>query len=94
MKRVAIFDLSAADLKLFESYEAAVLPLLDKYGARLESRLRAVNDAAEFHVLFFPSDAAYEQYRADPVRVAAQDVWRACGATVTSFEVAALLSAD
>ena len=94
MRRVAIFDLSAADLKLFESYEAAVLPLLEKYGGRLESRLRAVDGAAEIHILFFPSEAAYEQYRADPVRIAAQAVWRACGATVTSFEVGALPLAD
>lgn len=94
MRRVAIFDLSAADLPLFESYEAAVLPLLQKYGARLESRLRAIDGAAEIHTIFFPSNAAYEQYRADPERIAAQEIWRASGATVKSFEVAGLPTAD
>jgi uncharacterized protein (DUF1330 family) len=93
VRRVAVFDLRAADLTLFNSYEAQVLPLLDRYGGRLESRLRAVDSSAEIHILFFPSDAAYEQYRADPVRVAAQEIWRACGASVTSYEVAPVLMA-
>ncbi len=73
-------DLSNADLALFEAYEAQALALLGKYGARLEERLRSVDAASETHLLFFPNEAAFRAFRADPDRAAIQDQWIACGA--------------
>jgi hypothetical protein len=52
----------------FQRFEAAVLPLLPKYGARLERRLRSLDGSVEIHVLSFPSPEALESYRADPER--------------------------
>ena len=80
-------DLSAADLELFEAYETLVLGLLDKYGAGLEARYRALDDSREFHLLDFPDAAARDAYRGDPVRLAAQAMWARCGASATSREV-------
>ena len=53
-------DLSQAELALFDAYEAEVLPLLGKYGARLEERLRAEDGNSEVHLLYFPDDQALD----------------------------------
>lgn len=81
-------DLSAADIALFEAYEARVLELLPAHGARLELRLRATDDRSETHLLYFPHAAALDAYRADPVRVAVQSLWDRSGAHSTLTEVA------
>ena len=80
-------DLTAADLPLFEAYEAQVLRLLGKYDATLEARHRALDDSREFHLLRFPDAAAREAFRADPARLAAQEMWVKCGASAVSREV-------
>jgi hypothetical protein len=49
-------------------FEAAVLPLLPKHGARLERRLRTRDGRVEIHIVSFPSPEALESYRADPGR--------------------------
>jgi uncharacterized protein (DUF1330 family) len=87
MHRLVTIDLSAADIQEFEAYEATVLPLLAKYGARLEMRLRSVDGLSETHVLFFPDMQAFENFREDPIRVAAQPSWKACGAKSVTVEV-------
>ena len=80
-------DLTAADLTLFEAYEARVLGLLGKHGATLETRCRALDDSREFHLLRFPDGVAREAYRSDPARLAAQAMWVRCGASAISREV-------
>jgi len=83
-------DLSQADLALFDAYEAKVLPLLGRYGARVERRLRATDRSSETHLLFFPDAASLAAYRADPDRLAAADDWGVSGATSVVSEVESL----
>jgi hypothetical protein len=52
----------------FRRFEAAVLPLLATYEARLERRLRGPDGRVEIHILWFPSREALDGYRADPKR--------------------------
>lgn len=80
-------DLSAAELGVFEEYENRVLALLPKYGATLEARVRSLDDRSEVHLLRFPDDEALEASRNDPDRLAAQDLWTRCGASLASREV-------
>jgi hypothetical protein len=63
---------------LLIDYEDQVLARLDVYGARVLQRLRAADADAdgpfETHVLEFPSQAALDEYMADPERVALSDL--------------------
>lgn len=92
MRRLVTIDLSDADVPVFDAYEATVLSLLDKHGGRLEMRVRSLDGCSETHLLFFPSAQAFENYRADPIRVAAQDDWQRCGAKSVVTEVDVLTS--
>jgi len=92
MRRLVTIDLSDADVPIFEAYEAKVLPLLAKYGGQLEMRVRSLDGCSEIHLLLFPNAQAFENYSADPIRVAAQDDWRRCGAKSVVTEVEALTS--
>ena len=87
MLRLVTIDLRNADLALFEAYEAKVLSRLGLYGGRLEIRVRSLDEALETHLLSFPDAVAYEAYRADPERVAAQNQWETCGARSSSAVV-------
>lgn len=78
---LARIDLSFADVALFEAYENQVLAQLAQHGARLIERLRSEDGTAEFHLLDFPDADALDAYRSDSVRLAAQPIWEACGAT-------------
>jgi hypothetical protein len=80
-------DLSHADLALFDAYEARALGLLAQHGARLEERLRSVDQLRETHLLHFPDNEALEAFRADPARAALQDSWLQCGARSALSEV-------
>lgn len=83
-------DLSGADLPLFEAYERQVLALLPKHGATVEVRVRSLDEREEVHLLHFPDADAREAFRNDPARPAAQDLWKRCGASLTSKEVTRL----
>ena len=87
MRMLVQFDLSEADLALFESYENQVLALLPHHGAKLETRVRSIDGRREVHLLHFPNARAREDFRNDPARLAIQDVWKRCGARSTSEEV-------
>jgi hypothetical protein len=87
MKLLVTIDLANADLALFESYEANVLPLLPKHGARLEARVRTRDGLRETHLLYFPSPEAREGYLADPARLALRPDWERCGAVSSVSEV-------
>lgn len=93
MLRLVTIDLSSAtDLASFDIYEAAVLSRLPEYGGRLETRLRTLDDAIEVHVLTFPDAAAYERFRADPVRAQMRTHWDRSGARLlSSVEAQSLL---
>ena len=80
-------DLAGADLALFEDYEARVLARLGEYGATIEARLLSADRRRELHLLHFPDRQAREDFRNDPVRLAAQDLWTRCGASAVSSEV-------
>jgi uncharacterized protein (DUF1330 family) len=68
--------------QLLVDYEDQVLTRLDAYGARVLQRVRAIDEGAalesgvpfETHVLEFPSEAALDEYMADPQRVALSDL--------------------
>jgi uncharacterized protein (DUF1330 family) len=81
------FDLSNTDLRLFEAYEAKVLAMLDDHGAKLEARVRSKDGHSEFHLLEFPHPTSLEAFRADPRRIAVQEMWESCGATSVRIEV-------
>lgn len=80
MLLLATFDLAGADIALFEQYESAVLPLLDRHGGRLLQRVRALDSAFEIHLLEFAQEGGLESYRQDPDRLAAQRLFERSGA--------------
>jgi hypothetical protein len=86
-------DLRNADMALFEAYEDKVLRLLDRYGGRIEMRVRAIDQSSETHLLYMPDARAFEGYRSDPEREAAQEDWRRCRASSTAKEVEVIPSA-
>ncbi len=87
MRVLVTIDLKGADFVAFEAYEATVLPLLAKYGAVLELRVRACDGASETHLLRFPNAEARARFLADPARLAAQPVWERSRAQATVVEV-------
>lgn len=87
MLRLVTIDLSAADIRAFEAYEAKVLVLLEQHGGRLEARLRSLDRARETHLVFYPDQRSYDAYLNDPVRQAACVEWERCGAKSESVEV-------
>ena len=80
MLLLATFDLSGADIALFDEYEAAVLPLLEQHGGRLLQRVRSLDAAFEIHLLEFDSETGLESYRSDPQRLAVQELFERSGA--------------
>lgn len=68
-------------------FEAAVLPLLANYGARLERRLRSLDGCVEVHIVSFPSREALDGYRADPRRRQHLPLLEESEAVVDLFEV-------
>lgn len=56
-------------VEAFQKFESVVLPLMPRYGGRLDRRLRSTDGCVELHIISFPSGDALDAYRADPVRV-------------------------
>ena len=67
---VLIVRIPAEGIEDFRAYEDAVLPLLPEFGGRLERRLRNPDGTVEMHIVSFPSDADFQNYRNDPRRTA------------------------
>ena len=65
---VVVVDVPVAGVPAFQRYEERVLPLLDRYGGRLERQLRTPDATTEVHVLSFPTDSAFRAYLGDPER--------------------------
>ena len=83
-------DLSAADMALFDAYEARALAMLKDHGAKLLERLRSTDGQQEVHLIEFPDAAALSAFRADPVRLSLQGLWQRCGAQSTLTEATRL----
>lgn len=69
---VVVLDVPDDVQQAFQRYEAAVLPLLQRHGGRLERRLRTDDGRTEVHVLSFDDGTGYASYRADPDRLLQQ----------------------
>jgi hypothetical protein len=67
---VLIVRIPTEGIEDFRAYEDAVLPLLPEFGGRLERRLRNPDGTVEMHIVSFPSDADFQNYRNDPRRTA------------------------
>jgi uncharacterized protein (DUF1330 family) len=67
---VLIIRIPVEGIEDFRAYEDAVLPLLPEFGGRLERRLRNPDGTVEMHIVSFPSDADFQNYRNDPRRAA------------------------
>jgi len=80
-------DLTNANLPQFDAYEETVLALLHDHGAKLMVRLRSTDGLKETHLLEFPDRPAFDAFRANPIRAAAQTAWEQCGATSIVTEV-------
>jgi uncharacterized protein (DUF1330 family) len=87
MRFLVTIDLSAADIAAFDHYEAQVVPLLVQHGAKMEVRVRSLDQQSEIHLLYFPDDAAHRAFLADPVRQAMRPIMEESGATSTVVEV-------
>ncbi len=87
MHKLAVIDLTDADISRFEEYEKQVIPLLHKYGARLELGLRSVDGMTETHVLYFPDAASFDGFLSDSTRASLQDDWQLAGAVTTVSDV-------
>ncbi len=87
MHKLVAIDLTDADISRFEEYEKQVIPLLHKFGARLELGLRSVDGMTETHVLYFPDTASFDNFLSDSVRASLQDDWLLVGAGTTVTDV-------
>ena len=85
--KLIVVNLTAADKSRFETYERKVIPLLDKYGGRMQSGVRSVDGMTETHILFFPDVTSFEAFLSDPVRTQLQGEWQLTGATTTITDV-------
>ncbi len=77
----------------FLEYENKMVPLLKKYGGRLEFRLKTMKNNAvvqeepdEIHIVSFPSHDDYERYRQDPGREALSGLFTDSVARAQLFE--------
>jgi hypothetical protein len=87
MTLCAILRVPADGVAAFREYEDAVLPLLRDHNGILQRRLRAEDGRTEIHVLWFPSEAALNAYRADPRRAAHAGLFEMSGATAEAMMV-------
>jgi hypothetical protein len=85
--KLVTIDLGNANIGMFEEYEKKVVPLLGKYGARVELGVRSANETNETHLLYFPDVTSFEQFLNDPARASLQDEWQLTGAVSTVTDV-------
>lgn len=73
---------------LLAQYEDRVLGLLQDHGARIETRLRAVEGSlTEIQILEFPSEQALEAFQNDPRRTELSEIRRAVIGSTTVVRV-------
>jgi hypothetical protein len=71
---VMLADIPEDGISAFQQYESRVLPMLDRYGGRLERRLRTSDSRVEVHIVSFVDRAGLHSYMADPDRMAHREV--------------------
>jgi hypothetical protein len=67
---VAIVEMAPGHMTAGQRYEDAVLGLLERHGATIERRMRALDSPTEVHVIRFRSRAGYDSFMIDPDRLA------------------------
>jgi uncharacterized protein (DUF1330 family) len=73
---------------LLAQYEDRVLGLLGDHGARVQTRVRALDgEFTEVQVLEFPSEAALAAFQDDPRRAELSEIRRAVIGATTAFRV-------
>ncbi|MFK7995983.1 MAG: hypothetical protein AB8B87_17735 [Granulosicoccus sp.] len=87
MRKLVVIDLSSANTALFEAYERKVIPLLQKYGGRLELGVRSADGSTETHLIDFPDATQFEAFLSDPIRTSLKDEWEMSGVTSTISDV-------
>jgi hypothetical protein len=92
MLLVQVVRIPAAGVADFQRYESLVLPLLARYGGKLERRLRSDDGQFEIHIVSFATPDALERYRADSERQQHLPLLRASGATTELIEVSDAVS--
>jgi hypothetical protein len=85
---VLMARIPAEGVEGFQAYESRVLPLLAEHGGRLQRRLRGEDGRFELHLVWFPSAAHLESYRADPRRGEHAPLVEASRAKLELIEVA------
>ena len=85
---VLLARIPTAGIIAFNNYEDQVLPLLKQHGGKLERRLRNADGSVEVHIVAFPSDAAFQDYRNDPRRQLSVPLLEASEAALEFIEVA------
>ena len=83
-----IVRIPSAGVEVFQRFESIVLPLLPRYGGRLDRRLRSADGRIELHILSFPSSHALDAYRADPIRTEHLHLLAEAGAAAELLELA------
>jgi uncharacterized protein (DUF1330 family) len=77
---IATLWVQDCDIPRFEAYERKALSIAQRHSGRLERAIRVTKDAGgtgespfEVHVLSFPTDVQFAQFRTDPELVALSD---------------------
>jgi hypothetical protein len=83
-----IVRIPPAGVEVFQRFESIVLPLMPRYGGRLDRRLRSADGRVELHILSFPSHDALDAYKADPIRVEHLHLLAEAGAVAELLELA------
>jgi uncharacterized protein (DUF1330 family) len=65
---VVVVHVPDTGIETFQRYEARVLPFLAEHAGLLERRLRSLDGRVEVHVVTFPSQQQFHDYRDDPRR--------------------------
>lgn len=87
MTLVQIVRIPAEGVAAFREFESHVLPIMPRYGGRLERRLHSDDGTVEVHIVSFPSAEALERYTSDPDRVRHLPLRDASGASSELIEV-------
>ncbi len=87
MTIVQIVRIPPAGIAVFQRFESRVLPLMAKYGGRLERRLRSADGCTEIHVISFPSSDDLERYRNSDERAKHLPLLAESGASSELIEV-------
>jgi len=94
MTLVQIVRIPPQGVAAFQEFESHVLPIMPRYGGRLERRLRNADGTVEVHVVSFPSAEALERYTNDPDRQRHLPLRDASGASTELIEVTDADSAE